>query len=360
MIVKTASLKLLPTPEQHKALLETGTMFAAACSQVAFTAASERCFNRFKLHTLTFNNTRASYEPLGSQFACQAVARVAAAYKTLKSKGELSPRKPVPTVIFSRPTVSYDARTCAIRETFASLRVLGGRIKVPYTCGKHQRNLLASGTQASPTLTLVKGIWYLQVPVKIQPPEKTLSRDILGVDIGENVLAATSTGKIFGGGQLRHQRDMYLAERGRLQNNGSKAAIRKLHSISGKERHHVKLVNHEVSKAIVQEALSSGKGVIALEDLTHIRDNIRGGRRMKSRLHRWAFRQLQTDIEYKALAEGLYVVYINPAYTSKTCSVCGRIGHRVKHSFTCECGTRRHADVNASVNIARLGSQVTL
>ena len=55
---------------------------------------------------------------------------------------------------------------------------------------------------------------------------------------------------------------------------------------------------------------------------------------------------------HKAEALGLSVVYVNPAYTSQTCSVCGAIGKRDKHRFSCSCGNRRHADVNASVNIA--------
>ncbi|GAB2943345.1 hypothetical protein GCM10027182_09100 [Aquaspirillum soli] len=77
---------------------------------------------------------------------------------------------------------------------------------------------------------------------------------------------------------------------------------------------------------------------------------------MRSRLHRWAWRQLQTFVEYKAKAAGIAVEYVNSAYTSQTCSCCGGLGKRSKHRFECpHCGLRAHSDLNASRNLARIG-----
>src|SRR5207244_4202651 len=82
--------------------------------------------------------------------------------------------------------------------------------------------------------------------------------------------------------------------------------------------------NLETSKAILEEARRIGAATIVMEDLTHIRDRLRAGRRMRARLHRWAFQQLQSFVQYKARAVGICVVYVNPAYTSQTCSACGQ------------------------------------
>jgi putative transposase len=178
---------------------------------------------------------------------------------------------------------------------------------------------------------------------------------VLGVDVGENNLATTSEGKIFKGYQLRHERDKYLALIRRLLSNGSPSAMQRLKGISGREAFRVKHENHVISKQIVESAVALGCDTIAMEDLTNIRKRIKAGKRVRFRLHGWPWAQLQTFIEYKARAKGINVVYVNPAYTSKTCAECGAIGNRSKHRFTCKfCGIQRHADLNASHNIRRI------
>jgi IS605 OrfB family transposase len=69
----------------------------------------------------------------------------------------------------------------------------------------------------------------------------------------------------------------------------------------------VKHVNHETSKTILHAAIAAGIARITMEDLTHIRARIKAGKRVRGRLHRWAFRQLQTFVEYKASAAGIAV-----------------------------------------------------
>lgn len=80
----------------------------------------------------------------------------------------------------------------------------------------------------------------------------------------------------------------------------------------------------------------------------------------KRLLGRWSYFELQKDIEYKAQMAGIKVVYVNPAYTSQTCHVCGKKGDRTERdTFIClntECscyGKSQDADMNAAINIAR-------
>ena len=333
--------------DQSASLTDLAAAFAHACNAIVPFVQEHRCWNRVALHHLAYYPVREQWPVLGSQMVCQAIHRVADAYKVLK----IAKDKPVPATTFNSTSVTFDKRTYSIKGDTVSLFTLNGRTRIPFVCGKHQRNLLASGMPKEATLIVRKGVWYFNLVLDL-PDVPPVSGGDFGVDVGENNLASSSTGTVWGGGPLRHNRDIYLAHRRRLQSNGSRAAKRKLRLISGREQRHVKHTNHEVSKAIVAEAIRSGAGTIRMEDLTHIRANIKARKRVRTRLHRWAFRQLQDFVAYKAQGAGLTVVYINPAYTSQTCSICGAIGKRVKHRFSCSCGNRAHSDVNASRNIA--------
>jgi IS605 OrfB family transposase len=301
---------------------------------------------------------------------CQAVHRVADAYKALRANEGIPKDQPVPAIQFTPSSVSFDHRTYSIKGEAFSLSTTTGRATVRFACGPRQKALLASGLPKEARLAIRKGIWYLNLVFDLPDPIP-LSGDLaVGLDVGENNLAATSTGKVLGGGKLRHDRDRYLASRRRLQSNGSRASKRKLKAISGKEQRHVRHVNHETSinqyasciaagdteRAIVAQALQAGACILRMEDLTHIRAHIKAGNRVRARLHRWAFRQLQNFVQYKAEAAGIKVEYVDPAYTSQTCSVCGGLGKRVKHRFACSCGNLAHSDVNASRNIARFAA----
>lgn len=40
-------------------------------------------------------------------------------------------------------------------------------------------------------------------------------------------------------------------------------------------------------------------------------------------------------------------MYVDPRYTSQTCSACSQLGKRTKHRFVCPyCGLRAHSDLN--------------
>jgi len=359
-MLRTASIRLNVSPDQAAALMALQSAYADACNRLVPMVMEHRCWNRVALHQLAYARLRKE-TPLGSQMVCNAIFSVCKAYKEQKELGRIKKDATVQAIRFDRASVHFDKRTYSIKEERLSLYTLSGRIAVTMALGEHQRRIIASGKAKEAELVCHKGRWYFKLVVESDEAAPITSGSVMGVDVGENNLAATSTGKVWGGGQLRHKRDCYLALRRRLQSNGSQSAKQKLRQVSGRERRRVKHINHETSKAIVAEALSCGAAKIVMEDLRHIRRRIQAGKRMKARLHRWAFRQLQTFIEYKAKAAGITVEYVNPAYTSQTCSCCGAFGRRVKHRFVCDkCGLRAHADCNASRNLARIGSGATL
>ena len=84
----------------------------------------------------------------------------------------------------------------------------------------------------------------------------------------------------------------------------------------------------------------------------------KNGRRFNHKLGSWSPFQLDQFMEYKAKDLGKSVIYVDPKYTSQTCSKCGYRDRNNRHGsdFQCRnCGFRLHADLNASRDIEVLG-----
>ena len=85
---RTVSLKLLTSPEQSEALFSLAEAYSRACNAMTPTVQAHRCWNRVALHHLTYYSIREAFPLLGSQMVCQAIHRVADAYKTMKANGD--------------------------------------------------------------------------------------------------------------------------------------------------------------------------------------------------------------------------------------------------------------------------------
>src|SRR5260221_14709791 len=81
---QTMLLKLIPTTEQHQALLETMHAFNEAANSVAQVAFAEKTANRFELQKLVYGELRTTYH-LPTQLAIRAISKASEAYKRDKS-----------------------------------------------------------------------------------------------------------------------------------------------------------------------------------------------------------------------------------------------------------------------------------
>jgi putative transposase len=95
---------------------------------------------------------------------------------------------------------------------------------------------------------------------------------------------------------------------------------------------------------------------VAVEDL-RIRNLVKNHHLSKSILDAgWGL--FAAHLTSKAANAGREVVFVNPAYTSRTCHRCGQIALRLPLSqrvFRCACGYVGDRDENAARNILRLG-----
>ena len=117
------------------------------------------------------------------------------------------------------------------------------------------------------------------------------------------------------------------------------------------------MITRKCTYRLIEEARSYGCSYIAVEQLTHIRENMDNGKdRIKRQMHNWAFRELQEMLEWKAAEHGISVEPIPPAFTSQTCSGCGHQSSTNQGSdgwFSCDkCGYDLDGDYNAAKNIS--------
>ena len=345
---RTIAIKLTLSEIEAQALTALQEQFSAACNRLASIALAEKERNRVRLHHLCYYALRKEFPELGAQMCCNAIAKTAQALKALKH--------PKAILFKNGCSVHFDKRTYSLKGTVLSLFTLEKRIRLCLEFSEFHKSFLDRGKVKEAELVRKGKRWFFHLVLDLPDVPVVESNKAMAVDLGENVLAATSTGKLFGGGPLRAKRDQFLGHRRRLQGKGSQAAKQRLRQISGHEKRAVRHVNHCVAKEIVLEAQTNGCSTIILEDLKNIRKRIRADKKVRSRLHRWSFDQLRMFIEYKAEAQGIRVLYVHPAYTSQTCSHCLSLGNRLKHQFSCSnCGSLQHSDLNASRNLLRLG-----
>ena len=232
---------------------------------------------------------------------------------------------------------------------------------------RNGRNPYPQGIPCLVTLTRKHGKWYASISFKVQAPVPVDNEKILGVD--RNVGQVTdSEGRIYPVPSTKKE-ETKTARLQRKAAKGQKGSDRRkrLYKMAGKHKSKSANIrrnhNHHVSKIIANMA-----GIIILEDLNTqgMMASARGtmenpGKNVKQKtgLNRGIqgsnWYQLEKMIEYKAHK----VLYVKPAYTSQTCYVCGHRSEKSRKSqaiFECvECGHSPNADVNAALNIRRMG-----
>lgn len=169
---------------------------------------------------------------------------------------------------------------------------------------------------------------------------------------------------------INHHRIMYQKQRSSVSKSmrdnstnghGRNKKVRPVDEIKANESNFAKTYSKTLARKAVDYAIKNHVGVIQMENLKHIsRDE-----RQQFVLRNWGYYELQKSIEYAAEQAGIEVRYVEPAYTSQVCSICGHRGERTAQAtFVCtnpDCkihGKYKEAektdfDVNADFNGAR-------
>lgn len=343
----TAKVKLLATPAQADALRRTLETANAACNSISALAWRERVFRQYDLHHLVYYQVRERFG-LSSQMTVRCIAKVADAYK---------PDRKTQRTFRAWGAMAYDSRILRWKSDAAEVSIwtVDGRQTIRFACGECQHRLLQNQKGES-DLTVIDGVFYLLATCDVAVPEPIEVEGVLGVDLGAVNIATDGDGEVYSGAQVNGLRRRYTRLRGRLQQKGTKSARRLLRKRRRREHRFAQDVNHVIAKRIVGKAESTGR-VIALEDLSGIRDRTTVRKRQRRQHHSWAFHDLRLNIEYKAALAGVPVILVDPQNTSRTCPGCGCIAKRnrpTQGQFSCiRCGFSGHADTIAAINIGR-------
>ena len=353
--------KLIVHQELRREIDRTLEGFADACNQILTTAKDAKCWNVTKLHHLVYHPVRLS-TGLKANHVCQAIRRVVGNAKAVKQIHK-----------FRSTSISLDARTFKYDESkqVAGITLISGRVNLPLKIGGYQIALLRGQTPTSATLNKTRqGDYFINIVVEIESEPTGKTPKVIGVDLGRTDIATTSTGKAWSGKHIQATRDRYSQTRSNIQSKRTRSARRLMRRLQGRETRYQKWLNHNISKQLVREAKQLN-AALAFEDLTNIRQSLNQQPRNKTerrRTNNWAFYQLRVFVAYKAIIAGVRVVFVPPAYTSKSCSRCGHVhpetdrisSYRHGKKFKCgHCGFEHDADINAACNIAALGRSVS-
>ncbi len=379
----TAKLKLELSDSQKQLVRQTTLAYRDAlnhASRVAFE--NDKMSSGVALQKKVYDQLRSIYG-LPSQMSCNVPRQVGATYKSLwtkvkqnaeairlgRTKRRYKGLDQAPKFVSRTCTLNYK-RDYSFVKGQVSLITLSGRIKVNYSGYYQHLELIKSGAKIGAAYIWYdkpKKNYYLLVSLNLEVPELKPEdiKEVKGVDVGQRYLAVETNiqnpTKFFSGKQVRHKANKYQKARKTLQQKGTRSAKRRLISLSGRERRFTADVNHRISKKIV-----SPNTLIGLENLKHIRErtNRRSSKKASSKQRKanrnqslWAFAELHSYCDYKAILSGSLAVKIPAQLTSQCCPKCGHVSKQNRPYkgliFRCvACNHELHSDLVGARNIA--------
>ena len=360
-ITVTAKVQVAAS-DTDKALLDrTMSVYRDACNYVSEYVFRTHDLKQFSLNKALYFLLREKFG-LKSQMAQSVFKTVIARYKTiLENQNEWvkpSFRKPQYDLVWNR---DY-----SLTQNCFSVNTLNGRVKLPYFADGMSKyfdhEIYRFGTAK---LVNKHGRYYLHIPVTYDIEESNIADicNVVGIDRGINFVVTTydsrhKTGFV-SGKAMKKKRANYSRLRKELQMRQTPSSRRRLKAIGQQENRWMQDVNHQVSKALVEN--NPKHTLFVLEDLSGIRnatERVRTKERYVS--VSWSFYDLEQKLIYKAKQNQSTVIKVDPRYTSQCCPICGHTekSNRNKkiHLFACKnCGYKSNDDRIGAMNLYRMG-----
>ena len=277
--------------------------------------------------------------------------------KKLASQGKPVSVKEPAVPVLKRPCCYINNQNFKVRKGNIEFPVMisgkSKRLSIRTKMTEKQRELFEHARFGTMRIVFKGDRIVAQIVYEVKEPEPAEEGNIMGIDLGIKCPAVSYTSdggvRFYGNGRKnKYMRRYFAKKRKDLQKARQMKAVRR---INDKEQRIMKDIDHKISRQIVDTAVSHDVKVIKMERLENVRSATRTSRKNNRSLHSWSFYRLSQFVEYKARLAGIKVEYVNPAYTSQKCPVCGRIHHAQDRNYVCECGFRTHRDLLGAMNI---------
>lgn len=352
------TIKLYPTEYQKELILMTMDEYINTVNSLVSTAVNGTSIAKYTTADVRCNLPSA----LANQCIRDAKAIVKKHYRSCH-KTVVSNRKR--TIKATAPKLPVLKKPCcyinnqnfqADNNTISFPVIVNGkskRISVAAKMSERQRQIFSNAKFGTMRIVIKNKSIVVQIVYKVAEPTPVSDGNVMGVDLGIKCPAVSycSDGsvKFYGNGRKnKYMRRHYKYLRQKLQKAKKPEAVKR---INDKEQRIMRDIDHKLSHDIIETAVSHNVEVIKLEQLKNIRSTTRTSRKNNHSLHTWSFYRLAQFIEYKAKLAGITVEYVNPAYTSQRCPVCGHVHHANDRNYTCRCGFHIHRDLLGAMNI---------
>lgn len=201
--------------------------------------------------------------------------------------------------------------------------------------------------------------WYVCFSCEVEPKPLPKSNKAAGVDMGLLSFAALSDGSTISNPRyLRKAENKLKYEQRRLSKKRMKSNSRKKQKAK-LARLHRKVANqrkdflHKKSRKLV-----NNYDTLVFEDL-RVKNMVKNHHLAKS-ISDASWGRFIQYCTYKAENAGKQVILVNPRGTSQICSKCGAVVKKTlaMRIHKCSCGLEIDRDINAAINILRLGTSL--
>ena len=357
------TVKVYPTEYQKNLITQTMTEYIDIVNRLVFDAVNGHSIEKTTTADVSANLPSA----LTNQCIRDAKSIVKKHYKychkavlknrSLVKRGSTIKTKAPNLPILKKPCCYINNQNYRLKNNCIEFPVMingrSKRISVFVKLTDRQKALFSNAKFGTMRIVTKNHTLVAQIVYNVAEPELKSDGNVMGVDLGIKCPAVSycSDGsvKFYGNGRKnKYLRRHYAYLRNKLQKSKKMSAIER---INNKEQRIMKDIDHKLSHDIVQTAVAHNVKLIKLEQLSNVCSTTRKSRKNNHSLHTWSFYRLAQFIEYKAKLAGISVEYVNPAYTSQTCPICGSVHHANDRNYTCECGFHIHRDLLGAMNI---------